>query len=58
MNNTFRAEPGRASAGIEHYMKDYSFSSDWFTMHIPVWKKHLNAFRGKPGIKYLEIGVY
>jgi predicted O-methyltransferase YrrM len=39
------------------YKKDYQFSSDWFTYHIPVWEPLLSEFKGKADVRYLEIGV-
>jgi len=42
------------------YTKKYNFSKDkdWFTDRVPVWNKVLADFRGKPNIRYLEIGVF
>ena len=40
------------------YKKDYQFSSDWFTDHIPVWEQFLTAFKDKADVRYLEIGVF
>jgi hypothetical protein len=40
------------------YSKDYSFTTDWFTSEMPIWKKVLAPFAHKPGIQYLEIGVF
>ena len=36
----------------------YKFSDDWFSTNIPVWKRALAEFAGKPNITYLEIGVF
>lgn len=36
----------------------YTFSTDWFTHHIPTWEKYLDRFKGQPRIHYLEIGVF
>ena len=38
--------------------KKYNFSTDWFSMNIPRWEKILRDFKGKPGINYLEIGLF
>jgi hypothetical protein len=48
------------SAGTHEnvYRKQYEFSADWFTMHLPAWKKVLEPFQGKPGLNYLEVGSY
>jgi predicted O-methyltransferase YrrM len=40
-----------------HYAKAYEFTDDWFTWLIPVWKKMLAPFAGKPDVRYLEIGI-
>jgi hypothetical protein len=40
------------------YNKQYAFTVNTFTDRIPTWKTHLNAFKGKPGINYLEIGTF
>ena len=45
----------------QYYTKDYDFSLDdtfnGFIVQIPIWAKVLHAFKGKPDIHYLEIGV-
>ena len=40
------------------YQKDYEFTSNWFTWNIPVWERALAEFKGRPGLKYLEIGLF
>ncbi|OGJ64108.1 hypothetical protein A3C37_04305 [Candidatus Peribacteria bacterium RIFCSPHIGHO2_02_FULL_53_20] len=35
-----------------------SFTSDWFSPHIPVWEEVLGHLKGKPGLVFLEIGSY
>ena len=40
------------------YKEQYAFTSDWFTGSLPVWRKVLAEYRGKPNLRYLEIGVY
>ena len=40
------------------YLQDYEFTSDWFSPNIPVWEAALSSFKGKPDIRYLEIGLY
>ncbi|MBU9889106.1 MAG: class I SAM-dependent methyltransferase [Candidatus Omnitrophica bacterium] len=37
---------------------EYNFSSDWVSVHVPVWKKFLDQYKGEPKIRYLEIGVF
>lgn len=34
------------------------FTHDWFSHNIPTWTRLLAEFRGKPGIRALEIGVF
>jgi len=58
--------PGLASAreatakatSTKHYQQDYRFTSDWFTPAIPVWKKVLKDYQGKPDVHYLEVGIF
>lgn len=40
------------------YQKTYRFSTDWVTRVVAVWKKLLEPLRGRPGVRYLEIGVF
>ena len=42
----------------EYYLKNYKFTTDWFTNRIPLWEKILAPLKGKQGIHYLEIGVF
>lgn len=37
---------------------NYTFTSDWFSKHIPTWTRVLSGMKGKPGLSYLEIGVW
>ena len=41
-----------------NHAKKYQFTADWFSHNIPVWERILDRFKGKPGIHYLEIGVF
>jgi predicted O-methyltransferase YrrM len=45
----------------KYYSKQYRFQVDLpfqgFVRQIPVWKKILSPFQGKPNVSYLEIGV-
>lgn len=34
------------------------FTEDWFSHNIPVWSKLLAEHRGKPFLRYLEVGVF
>lgn len=40
------------------YKKSYDFSTNWYTYNIPIWEKALEPYRGKPGVKYLEVGLF
>lgn len=40
------------------YRQSYDFTEDWFTANIPVWEKALASCKGKPGLRYLEIGSH
>ena len=42
--------------GTEAYKKEYTFSSDWFTANIPMWEEVLKDVKGKPNVRYLEMG--
>lgn len=35
-----------------------TFHVDWFSEHVPVWKKILKRFKNKPNLMFLEIGCY
>ncbi len=43
---------------VDHYKKEYNFSDDYFTHHVPNWEEILGHLKGKPNIHYLEIGVW
>jgi predicted O-methyltransferase YrrM len=40
------------------YSKPYRFTTDWYSRNIPVWSTTLGPLRGRPGLRYLEVGVY
>jgi len=40
------------------YKNQYEFTEDWFSNKIPVWEVALEKYKGKPDLKYLEVGVY
>ena len=42
---------------VEHYLKNYDFTRDYFTGNIPSWMQILKPWQGRPDIHYLEIGV-
>jgi hypothetical protein len=39
-------------------MQSKSFTVDWFSVHIPHWEVWLQKYKGKPDIRYLEIGSF
>jgi predicted O-methyltransferase YrrM len=41
-----------------HYAKDYQFSEDWFTHNLLVWEKATASLKGKPNLRYLEVGAF
>ncbi|WP_174581841.1 class I SAM-dependent methyltransferase [Candidatus Methylacidithermus pantelleriae] len=41
-----------------YYQRSYKFTVDTFTDRICYWESFLSEYKGKPGIHYLEIGVY
>jgi hypothetical protein len=43
---------------VEPYHKAYTFTTNTFTPKIPSFEKHLNEFKGRAGINYLEIGTF
>ena len=38
--------------------RDYHFTTDWFSEHIPTWDEVLADYKGRPGLNYLEVGVF
>jgi predicted O-methyltransferase YrrM len=52
------ASPGPVLPDDQVYRGKYGFTQNWFTTKIPVWEKSLAPFKGKPGVKYLEVGLY
>jgi hypothetical protein len=34
------------------------FSQDWFSQHIPIWTRLLHEFKGKAGLRVLEISTF
>lgn len=42
----------------EAYRGGYEFTTDWFTWNIPIWEKALAPYKGRPGLRYLEVGTY
>lgn len=46
----------RSDSGV--YRGQYDFTTDAFTWNVPLWKKALAPYAGKPGVQYLEIGAF
>jgi hypothetical protein len=40
------------------YRNTYDFSRNYFAAHADNWRSYLKDYKGKPGIQYLEIGVF
>ena len=40
------------------YLRDYQFEEDWFTHNIPLWGALLESHAGRPGVRYLEVGLW
>lgn len=53
---SFSAPPLRA-AQQERPSLPYHFTSDVFSSNIPVWRKVLAPYAGRPNVHYLEVGV-
>lgn len=34
------------------------FSTDWMSPNLPEWERHLAAYRGKPDLRFLEVGAF
>lgn len=34
------------------------FTTDWFSDHIPDWKKHLSVYKDKSPLNFLEVGTF
>ena len=42
----------------EAYRRRYDFTTNWFTYQVPVWTAALAPYKGKPDVRYLEVGLY
>ena len=49
---------GNTVAPPNPYRQPYTFSQDWFTGHIPIWRKALVSYVGQPDVQYLEVGIF
>jgi predicted O-methyltransferase YrrM len=51
--------PGQGNTFVERaYSPDYEFTIDWFSRNIPAWKWAMAPYVGRPGLQYLEVGMY
>ena len=39
-------------------IKNYKFSTDWFSYHLPVWQQVLKKFVHLPNLNFLEVGSW
>lgn len=39
-------------------MDDPKFTKDWFSRNIPEWKTFLEPLKGKPDLRFLEVGCF
>jgi SAM-dependent methyltransferase len=55
-----RTNPIRLLSPEKPYKNQYVFSDkwDWFTRNIPAWERFLEPYCAKPGLNYLEVGVF
>jgi len=46
--------------GMKEYSssKPYHYRFNWFAQNIGVWENALAAFKGRPGVRYLEVGMF
>ena len=51
-------QTGNEKSSTEGYKKKYTFTENWFTDRIPYWTQFLSEFKGKPDLRYLEIGTF
>ena len=52
------ARTGPSLPNDQAYRQNYEFTQDWFTPNVPVWEAALAPYKGKPGVNYLEVGLY
>lgn len=50
--------PGEKRPFAEVYRRPYELTTDWFTPNLPIWEKALAPYKGRPGLRYLEVGTY
>jgi Methyltransferase domain len=51
-------EDNAGKAPKAKYQKDYAFTDDWFSQDVPHWEVALRPYKGKPNVRYLEVGLY
>jgi len=43
---------------MANYRNTYTFSVDYFAGNADNWRSYLKGYEGRPGVQYLEIGVF
>jgi predicted O-methyltransferase YrrM len=43
---------------VDPYRTRYEFTRDAFTFNLPIWEKALAPYVGRPGLRYLEVGLF
>lgn len=38
--------------------RDYHFREDYVSDRVPMWEEHLSSLKGRPGLRFLEIGCF
>lgn len=49
------AQPGQTFFGKKY---EFTEDKDWFSSNRPLWETALARYRGKPNIRYLEVGLF
>jgi predicted O-methyltransferase YrrM len=52
------AHAEQKDTSLAGYNKQYTFTKNWFTHKIPSWTQALKELKGKPDIRYLEVGTF
>lgn len=54
-----RKDLTRNTQGLKKlYAQSYNFSEDYFSHALPTFEQALSSYKGKPDVRYLEIGVF
>ncbi len=49
---------GGSAAPADEATEDDAYTKDWTSRLVPLWSELLEPLRGRPGLNYLEVGVY